>query len=309
VISEVGVFGNSSCSSKIEDDHNQDQEIYMSNDIKNLFPMVCDHSRFESVRSFCAHLRSTLDSLSAKEGRRVGIDVLCLNAAILLGEDSEAHFTSDNLELTMQTNHFSPFLIANLLFDLINPGARVVVTTSGLHAFESFGKFDGILDLNSGRIKTEFEMVDGSPFDYKKCYAASKLCNVAFCQGLNTRLRERGAIAVCFTPGLIPTSGLFRRQKLWHETVLKKVGVGMAETEEWGGVLLAWMAISDEVGLQGGAYWRAPFGISRRGGKIPDDLYVAEINEEATDIKTQETLWRISAELTGLDSESVKLVG
>lgn len=271
--------------------------------------MACDHTSFESVRKFCSHLRSTLDILSTRERRKVGIDVLCLNAAILLGEGCEAQFTSDDVELTMQTNHFSPFLIANLLFDLMNPGARVVVTSSGLHAFESFGNFDGCLNSKTGRVKTGFVTLDSSPFDHKKAYAISKLCNVAFSQGLNRRLQDRKAIAVSFTPGLIPTSGLFRHQKLWHETVLKKTGVGMIETEEWGGVLLAWMAISDKVGSQGGAYWRAPFGISRQGGKIPDDLYVAEINEEATDIKKQDVLWRISAEITGLDSETISLVG
>jgi NAD(P)-dependent dehydrogenase (short-subunit alcohol dehydrogenase family) len=295
-------------SSTIEDDdnHGKDRRLFNEN---NLIPMACDHTSFESVRRFCAALRSIFDALSTSECKKVGIDVLCLNAAILLGVDSEVQFTSDDLELTMQTNHFAPFLIANLLLDLLNPGARVVVTSSGLHAFESFGNFEGTLNVKTGLIKTGFEMLDGSTYDHKKCYAVSKLCNVAFSQGLNRRLQDRGAIAVTFTPGLIPTSGLFRHQKLWHETVLKKSGVGMIETEEWGGVILAWMAISDQVGLHGGAYWRAPFGISRRGGKIPDDLYIAEINEEATDIKKQETLWRISAHLTGLDCGTIALVG
>ena len=308
VIAEAGDSGISCSTSKIieEDSHEKSRRLLNT---FNLFPMECDQTRFESVRNFCADLRATFEILSAKEGRRIGIDVLCLNAAVLLSEDAKAQFTTDNLELTMQTNHFSPFLIANMLFDLINPGARVVVTTSGLHAFESFGNFEGVLHSKTGQIKDGFEMVDGSPFHHKKCYAISKLCNVTFCQELNRRLRKCNAIAVCFTPGLIPTSGLFRHQKLWHETVLKKIGVGMVETEEWGGVFLAWMAVSDEAGLQGGAYWRAPFGISRRGGKIPKDLYVAEINEEATDIKKQEILWNISVELTGLGTRPAALVG
>lgn len=308
MIAEARVSSISFSSIEIEDADNHEKNRCLLNGI-NLFPMVCDHTSFESVRNFCSDLRSTLESFSAKESRNIGIDVLCLNAAILLGEDAKAEFTKDNLEKTMQTNHFSPFLIANMLLDLINPGGRVVVTSSGLHAFESFCNFEGVLNSKTGLLNKGVEMMDGSPFDYKRCYAVSKLCNVAFCQELNRRLRHRNAIAVCFTPGLIPTSGLFRHQKLWHETVVKKSVVGMVETEEWGGVLLAWMAVSDKAGLQGGAYWRAPFGISRRGGKIPDDLYVAEINEEAADVRTQEILWRISTELTGLDGQPVFLVG
>ena len=260
--------------------------------------MECDHSSFESVRNFCEDMKNELRLLSETEGRQIGIDVLCLNAAILLGEDSEAQFTEDNLELTIQTNHFSPFLIAKSLMDFINVGARVVVTSSGLHAFESFESFEGVIDQSTGKIEAGFQMINGDPFHYKKCYAVSKLCNVAFCLELNRRLRKRNAKAICFSPGLIPTSGLFKYQQKWNDTVLTKLKMGMGDTEEWGGALLAWMAISDKAFHKGGCYWRAPFGISTRGGKIPDDLFLESLNEETTSYENRKTLWEISSVLT-----------
>lgn len=276
------------------------------NDERKLFPVVCDHSKLQSVRQFCTYMNEHLQKESDASGQRVGIDVLCLNAAIFLGEDSTPQYTEDNLELTIQTNHFAPFLIANQLLDWINPGARVVVTSSGLHAVPgtSFGNFEGIVDPKNGKPRVQFEMVTGTPYDHKECYAVSKLCNVAFCLELNRLLQDRGAKAVCFTPGLIPTSGLFRHQNRWHETCLKKQVAGIIETEEWGGILLAWMATSDKAAEVGGSYWRAPFGISNRGGKIPDDLYDAPVNEEAKDIRNQQKLWEISSVLTGLSSEA-----
>jgi NAD(P)-dependent dehydrogenase (short-subunit alcohol dehydrogenase family) len=243
-------------------------------------------------------MKNELRLLSETEGRQIGIDVLCLNAAILLGEDSEAQFTEDNLELTIQTNHFSPFLIAKSLMDFINVGARVVVTSSGLHAFESFESFEGVIDQSTGKIEAGFQMINGDPFHYKKCYAVSKLCNVAFCLELNRRLRKRNAKAICFSPGLIPTSGLFKYQQKWNDTVLTKLKMGMGDTEEWGGALLAWMAISDKAFHKGGCYWRAPFGISTRGGKIPDDLFLESLNEETTSYENRKTLWEISSVLT-----------
>lgn len=261
--------------------------------------MVCDHSSFDSVRNFCEDLKKELRLLSEIEGHEIGIDVLCLNAAVLLGEDTDVQYTKDNLELTIQTNHLSPFLIANSLLDLINVGARVVVTSSGLHAFESFGNFEGVTDRKTGKIEDRFQMINGNEYNYKKCYAVSKLCNVAFCVELNRRLRERSAKAICFSPGLIPTSGLFKHQKHWDDTVVKKLGIGMGETEEWGGLFLAWMAISDEAFLKGGCYWKAPFGISRRGGKIPNDVFLEKLNEEVTSSENTEELWRISSILTG----------
>jgi len=265
---------------------------------KTIFPMACDHSSFDCVREFCEKMKNELRLLSKTEGRSIGIDVLCLNAAVLVGKDSEVQFTEDNLELTIQTNHFSPFLIANNLIDYINVGARVVITSSGLHAFESFGNFKGVIDPKTGKIKSGFQMMSGISFDYKKCYAVSKLCNVAFCIELDRRLRERNAKAICFSPGLIPTSGLFKHQKRWNDTVIKKLGMGMVETEEWGGVLLAWMAISDKASHKGGCYWRAPFGISSRGGKIPDDLFLESLKDEVLSSKNRQTLWRISSILT-----------
>lgn len=266
---------------------------------KTVFPMVCDHSSFDSVRDFCEDMKKELLLLSEIEGYQIGIDVLCLNAAVLLGEDLEVQYTEDNLELTLQTNHLSPFLITNSLIDFMNVGARVVVTSSGLHAFESFGNFEGVVDKKSGKIEDRFQMINGHPYHYKKCYAVSKLCNVAFCVELNRRLRERNAKAICFSPGLIPTSGLFKHQKHWDETLVKKHLIGMGESEEWGGLFLAWMAISDEASLKGGCYWKAPFGISRRGGKVPNDLVLESLIEEVTEPENTEELWRISSILTG----------
>ena len=279
---------------------------------KTIFPMECDHSSFDSVRNFCREMKHELRLLSEIDGKQTGIDVLCLNAAVLLGEDSNAQFTEDNLELTIQTNHFSPFLIANSLIDHINIGGRVVVTSSGLHAFENFGNFDGVVDKKTGKIETGFHMIGGSSFNYKKSYAISKLCNVAFCLELNRRLQDRNAKAICFSPGLIPTSGLFRHQKRWDDSVLKQLGI-MGETEEWGGCFLAWMAISDKAFDKGGCYWRAPFGISRRGGKIPDDIFLESLNEEVTSHKNRERLWELSSILTGssldrIDSTSEHLL-
>lgn len=273
----------------------------------NIIPMACDNTSLNNVRDFCSALRKELFHIHSKDNNSGGIDVLCLNAAVLLGEDAETSFTEDDIEITFQTNHLAPFLMANLLFDLINPGGRVVVTSSGLHTHCSFEDFQGC--RMGDRARRRFEMVNRQKFNFKQSYATSKLCNVAFCFALNRRLKKRNAKAVCFTPGLIPSSGLFRHQKKnWVKTVTKKQAVGMDDTEEWGGCVLAWMALSDRAIIEDpdhkdGAYWRAPLGISKRGGKIPQDLFLAPVNEDAMKQKNQELLWTISAELAGVQSQ------
>ena len=268
----------------------------------NIFTLACENTSFKSIRYFCDALRRLLNEDAAFKGR--GIDVLCLNAAVLLGEDKGPQFTEDGIEVTFQTNHLASFLISNLTYDLINPGGRVIVTTSGLHSYASFNNFDGIIDRESGKVKRHFEMIDGSNWDHKQSYSASKLSNATFCLELNRRLQKRNVNAVCFTPGLIPTSGLFRHQKQWRETLLKKEVMGMIETEEWGGMVLAWMALSDKVGKKGGEYWRAPYGISHRGGEVNRDMYTTDLAEDAIDPANQRKLWQISAELAGIQPRS-----
>jgi NAD(P)-dependent dehydrogenase (short-subunit alcohol dehydrogenase family) len=265
----------------------------------SIITMECENTSFKSIRYFCQELRRLLD-----DDESGGIDVMCLNAAVLLGDDKGPQFTEDGLEVTFQTNHLAAFLIANLTYDLMNPGGRVVVTTSGLHSYASFKNFDGVFDRESGEIKRSFQMIDGSEWDHKQSYSASKLSNATFCLELNRRLQQRNVIAVCFTPGLIPDSGLFRHQKQWRETLLKKEVMGMIESEEWGGMVLAWMALSDKAGQKGGEYWRAPYGISHRGGNVNRDMYTTALSEEATDPQNQKKLWQLSADLAGIHCHS-----
>jgi NAD(P)-dependent dehydrogenase (short-subunit alcohol dehydrogenase family) len=277
---------------------------------ENIITMVCDHSSFRSIRIFCSDLRKKLESLGPLDGNGDlnGIDAMCFNAAVLVGANAEAQFTEDGHEITFQTNHLAPFLIANLTCDLLNPGGRVVVTTSGLHAFSSFDNFEGMVDPETGSIRKRFAMINKGEFNYKKSYSASKLCNVSFCLELNRRLQKKNAIAICFTPGLMMTSDLFRYQTKWtdNDTLVKKdVLVTMDETKDWGGCVLAWMALSDEAGKCGGVFWRAPHGISQKkeGGTCQEDLFLAPLSEEASDRHNQAKLWKYSALLTDISTD------
>ena len=276
----------------------------------NIITMGCDHTSFESIRQFCSELRHMFDgepenSENVDSKMRRGIDVMCLNAGVLTAEAAAPQFTVDDFEISFQTNHLAPFLIANLLGDMINPCGRVVVTTSGLHEFCKLDNFVGMVDPETGSAKKRFEMINSEPFDYKRCYAASKLCNVIFSVELNARLREKNAVATCFTPGLIPTSGLFRNQQNWKEAMDKKKAAGMDETIEWGGCVLAWVSLSEEAGKSGGCFWRAPYGISNRGGRFERDLYSAKLCEEAANSEYQEKLWDLSCKMVGISQDLI----
>ena len=282
-----------------------------------IIPLVCDHSSLKSVHQFAADLRDTVKSMgvdsngTAIEGGHGGlIDVICLNAAMITPADSKPQFTNDNLEITFQTNHLAPFLIMNLIHDLISPGGRVVITSSGLHCGPSFQDFMGIgMDPVTGKATPRFDTLDGNAFHYKKTYALSKLCNTAFCVALNRRLeaKHRGMVANCFTPGLITTTGLFRHQNPWlmpFFTLYANNIMNFGSTLEWGGGALAWMAISDEAGTRGGQYWKTPpTGATHTNPTYGETFCASDMSTEASNEENQERLWALSAELVGISKD------
>jgi protochlorophyllide reductase len=266
----------------------------------NVIPMACDHRSLDSVRNFQLDLRRKLDeSYHPSKWKLNGIDVLCLNAAVLQKNDSKAEFTEDGFEVTFQTNHLAPFLIANLAMDMINPFGRVVFSTSGLHLQQKL-VFDGMVDPKTREAQRGFEMMDGSEFHYKRSYSASKLCNVAICFELNERLRTRGAIANCFSPGLMTTSGMFRHQAgkgdsitaIHSKDVLRK-----EKTVAWGAGALVYLAIADETGKQGGQYWRDSDSYAASSARYGVEFCSSSISD---DHEKRQMLWQLSCQLTGI---------
>jgi NAD(P)-dependent dehydrogenase (short-subunit alcohol dehydrogenase family) len=256
-----------------------------------------------SVKPFEAELRAKLkETYRVEKWAMNGIDVLCLNAAVLVPQGSEPEFTVDNLEVTFQTNYLTPFLVGNCVLDLLNPGGRVVVATSGLHVGQTLN-FDGMIDDESGSAKKEFSMIDDSEFHFKQCYTLSKVCNVAYCLELNRILQPRGIVANCFSPGLMTTSGLFRHQCYSGDsgTFVQNKHVLMKEkTVEWGAGALVFMVLADMSGRRGGEFWRdsnSTLGAKAIYGK---EFCPCAISEESISQEKRTQLWRLSCELAGI---------
>ena len=279
------------------------QVMFATNDTdgNNLLPMVCDHASIKSVREFAAQLRAHCQS---SEGSL--IDVLCLNAATL-HDSNTPEFTDDGLEKTFQTNHLAPFLIVNLCHDLISKNGRIVVTGSGLHYRKTFGDFQGLIDPATGHATKSFDTVDGGDFEAKSAYSSSKLCNVAFTLALNRRLMQRreNIVVNCFTPGLIPQTGLFRGQgtvrlKLFSFAMSMS---NMTSPIEWGGGALAWMAITEEAGKRGGEYWKTPTGASVDECSYGKEFCPVPPSDEALNETNQEKLWELTSQLAGIPAD------
>jgi NAD(P)-dependent dehydrogenase (short-subunit alcohol dehydrogenase family) len=134
--------------------------------------MRADFAVLDEVRALADRLRRTYPR----------IDVLANNAGALLGRRAT---TVDGHELSMQTNHLAPFLLANLLRDRIS---RTVSTASRMH---QLGRLDPD-DLSSpGRYVPML------------VYATTKQANVLFAAEAARRWPD--VLSTSYSPGTVRT--------------------------------------------------------------------------------------------------------
>jgi NAD(P)-dependent dehydrogenase (short-subunit alcohol dehydrogenase family) len=282
-----------------------------------LIALACDHCRLDSVREFCAQLQRALDDTYRPDlWTHRGIDALCLNAAVLLPEKdatSQPTFTQDGIETTFQTNHVAPFLMLNLLHSCMNPNGRVVFTTSGLHLQCSTLDVSGAYDPATQQLRREkFGMLDGSEYHYKRAYTVSKLCNVATCHELYQKqqqrqtLKSKGVVPICFSPGLMLGSGLFRHQDLHvvQQHLSSTQCMQQAKSVEWGAGALVYVALSDRAGRCPDVYWsdESFMGCSASYGK---EFRPSPLTKAVMDDGRRKQLWDLSVQLAKLRPDEV----
>jgi NAD(P)-dependent dehydrogenase (short-subunit alcohol dehydrogenase family) len=143
--------------------------------------IVADLSSQAEVRRLAAEVRARHDRLH----------VLINNAAVITPRRA---LTPDGLETQLAVNHLAPFLLTNLLRDLLEAGgrARIVNVASQVES-------RGMIDFDDlGRERRPYERLDA--------YCQSKLANVLFTYELARRLEGTGVTANCLHPGVIATN-------------------------------------------------------------------------------------------------------
>jgi NAD(P)-dependent dehydrogenase (short-subunit alcohol dehydrogenase family) len=144
--------------------------------------MLLDLNSLNSVRNFAA-------AFGEKYNR---LDLLIENAGIMIPPLSK---TEDGFESQMGVNYFSHFLLANLLYPLLNKteGARIATTSSLAH--------------ERGRINFDNLNAEKS-YSKMGAYGQSKLACLLFAYELKRRLEKAGSnvIAVSSHPGVSKTN-------------------------------------------------------------------------------------------------------
>ncbi len=214
--------------------------------------LIADLSSQRQIREVAAEFLSRHDRL----------DLLINNAAVLT---RRRQLTEDGLELQFAVNHLAPFLLTQLLLDLLKRSvpARVITVSSEAH--------------RGGRI--DFGDLQGArSYRGLRAYRQSKLANILFTRELSRRLQGTGVTANAVHPGAVATRLLFTGWRfarlVWP--FLRKPGRGADPS--------IYLALSPEVTGVSGRYFV--------------DHRPVEPSARACDPEAAKRLWEISEELT-----------
>ena len=135
---------------------------------------IADLSSQEEIRDLARDIHLAHDQ----------IDVLLNNAG---GVFAKRELTADGIEKTFATNHLAPFLLTNLLLDLVKaaPAGRVITVATEVYAKQ-----------------LDFANLQGErSYQFFKAYQRSKLSNILFAFELARRLEGSAATSNAVSPG------------------------------------------------------------------------------------------------------------
>jgi NAD(P)-dependent dehydrogenase (short-subunit alcohol dehydrogenase family) len=228
--------------------------------------LVCDLASQADIRAAAAGVRQ----------RTGALHLLVNNAGTAFAERG---LTADGIERSLAVNHLGPFLLTNLLLDLLRAGAA---EGAGARIVNVGTKIDTAMDFSDLQWERR-------PYRMMGAYGASKLGNIHFTRELARRLEGSGVTVNCVFPGVFLSNlgGTDGAQNLALKLFARAFGWALPKPERAAERVLH-LLTSDAVAGLSGTYFgdRKP---------IPAPA-------QADDPAANAALWRISAGLAGLEA-------
>lgn len=251
----------------IEKAENAKSKILETVETADLEVMELNLNSLTSVRNFAKAFSEKYEYLN----------LLIENAGIMIPPFAK---TEDGFESQMGVNHFSHFLLSNLLFPLLNKtkGARILTTSSIAH---EKGKID-FDNLNSE-----------NSYSKTSAYGQSKLACLMFAYELQRRLEkaDSNVIAVSAHPGVSMTN-LFKHIPKFVRVLMTPLLMLFTHPPQKAALPMLYAALSDDV--NGGDYI-GPTGFRGMKGK-PGKV---KSKPQSYDKDVAKKLWEVSEKLTG----------
>ncbi|TKA12597.1 SDR family NAD(P)-dependent oxidoreductase [Actinacidiphila oryziradicis] len=215
-----------------------------------------------------------------------GIDIVINNAGIMAAPETRV---GPGWEAQFATNHLGHFALVNRLWPAIaRGGARVVSVSSNGHQLSDI-RWDDV----------HFE----HGYDKWQAYGQAKTANALFALHLDALGRDAGVRAFSLHPGTISTQ--LARHMSQEELAELAATIGASptnsgwKTPEQGAATQVWAATSPQLEGMGGVYCE-DCDIAEPAAK--DTVLGSGVSGWATDPERAARLWKLSAELTGVDA-------
>jgi NAD(P)-dependent dehydrogenase (short-subunit alcohol dehydrogenase family) len=213
------------------------------------------------------HVRELAETFKARHTR---LDVLLNNAG---GFFNRQVITAYGVEMMFLVNHLAPFLLTNLLLEVLKGSApaRIVNVSSDAHHY-------GKLDLEDLGFKHGFFGMKG--------YGRSKLANILFTYELARRLEGTGVTVNALHPGHVATD-IWKTNFSIFGPALKRVMSWFSLTPAQGADTLIFLATSPQVAGVTGRYFIRREAVTSSAASYDEDL--------------ARRLWQVSAGIVSLD--------
>jgi NAD(P)-dependent dehydrogenase (short-subunit alcohol dehydrogenase family) len=192
---------------------------------RDILVSLCDLSDLDSIRDFVA-------GFHVEESR---LDVLVNNAGAML---HERRLSAEGIEMTFATNVLGPFLLTNLLLELLKASApaRIVNVSSG-------GMYTQRLDVED--LQSERGKYDGTA-----AYARSKRAEVVLTELWAERLTRSGVVVHAMHPGWADTPGVQSSLPGFHRLTRP-----LLRTPAEGADTIVWLGSAAEPARSSGCFW------------------------------------------------------
>lgn len=162
---------------------------------------ILDLGSFQSVRDFAKDINHQVGQ----------VDILVNNAGIL---PVEQKLSEDDLDLVLQTNHFSHFLLSHLLKEKLEKSSdpRIINVSSCLK--RNIGNPDGKIDYDS--------IKKGAVFERRRVYHVSKFMNALFSQQIARKWGGSGIKSYSVHPGIVRTE-IMGKAEAWTKSKMPKI--------------------------------------------------------------------------------------
>jgi len=230
------------------------QELIQTTKNTNIDVLFCDLASFASIRDCCREFLTKYHELH----------VLINNAGIV---DYHRRESKDGIENTFAVNYLAPFLMTNLLLEVLKKSApaRIINLTSGLHS--------GPIHFNDLEFKHGFSGM--------KVYGHSKLAIILFTRLLAEKLKGTGVTVNCVNPGMSATN--LGRDAGWFSEKFFKL-----------------LAKEPSIGAQTPIYLASAPDIETITGEYFEKKSVKQTNTGTYDMDAAKKLWDISKTYVGV---------